>query len=618
MSETPKPLADDFPPADAKRWRDLVDKILKGADFERRLVSRTADGIKIRPVYRAEDTGGGSAAIGIRAATGADMGWDIRQVQVGSDPSEVNAAVLDDLTGGASSVLLTVAGGDKPGLAANARTLAKALDGVLLDVCPVAFEAGPAAPEAAASIDEVWRAQGIGADKQRAAINFDPVGSAVVSGRAIGDLRPAADLVAWSLGRPHVTALAADGTVYHRGGATEAQELGAVLATIVAYLRAAEKAGVAPDQALGKIALRIAVDADEILGIAKLRAVRLLVDRIAAATGVGESARRVSISAETSLRMMTKRDPWVNMLRTTMACASAALGGADSVTVYPFTWAIGAPDAFARRMARNTSIVLQEESGLGRVADPAAGSYAIEAVTRDLAAMAWAEFQAIEKAGGILAALGAGDVQGRIAAAADARRKALATGRIAMSGTSAFPLLGSDGVKVAPWPATASPNGVGSVTPIPERRDAAAFEALRDAADAHEANGGSRPRVFLATLGPLAVHGTRAIWIRNFLAAGGIDGLMGGELTASQDAGARFAESGAHVACICSSDAVYGELGEATVMALKGAGAKAVFVAGRPKGLDDALTAAGADGFIAAGDDMIETLGRIQRVAGVA
>lgn len=615
MSDAPKPLADDFPEADALKWRGLVDKILKGADYDRRLVSRTADGIKIKPVYRAEDVPSGVAAIEGRSVELA-RGWDIRQVHTGADPVDVNTAILEDLGGGATSVLLTLAGGEKPGLAADPATLKTALKGVLLDVCPVAFEAGSAGPAVAAEMNKVWSEAGVAVGARLGAFNYDPIGAMARAGTP-ADTDGAGALLKSSLAMPGVTALAADGTVYHRGGASEAQELGAVLSTVVAYLRAAEKAGVDASDAVGKIALRLAIDADEIMGIAKIRAIRILTDRVAEACGVPSALRRMIISAETSQRMMTKRDPWVNMLRTTMACASAAMGGADSITVYPFTWALGSPDAFARRMARNTSIVLMEESGLGRVSDPAAGSYALEAMTRDLVAAAWSEFQAIEKAGGIVSALQSGSVQAGIAASADVRRKNLATGRFAMTGTSAFPLIGSDGVKVAAWPKSQTSTNAGSLI-IPDRRDASPFEALRDAADAFEAKFGRKPAVFLATLGPLAVHGARAIWIKNFLAAGGIDAIVGGEITTSQDAGAAYANSGAQLACVCSSDTVYAELGEAAVMALKGAGAKSVFVAGRPKDLEGPLTTAGADGFIAAGDDMIATLGRVAGLAGVS
>ena len=476
---------------------------------------------------------------------------------------------------------------------------------------------------AARALVQVWDQRGIKPDSRLGALNADPVGVLAETGglqQSIeAALTDAATLIADVQGAPHVTALRANGHVWHRGGASEAQELAAVLATIAAYLRAAEARGIAPEAALPKIAITLAVDADQLLGLAKLRAARALVWRLADACGAGQAVARMSFTAESSLRMMTKRDPWVNMLRTTMACAVGGMGGADAVTVYPFSWVLGRPDAFARRIARNTSIVLIEESGLARVADPAGGSFAVERLTDTLAREAWSLFQAIEADGGIVASLGKGKIQADIAAVQSARAQAFASGKMELTGTSAFPLLGSDGVTIAPWPAAGTvtaPQGT-TVKALSCVRLAEPFEVLRDAADAFEAKTGAKPKVFLACLGPLAVHGARATWIKNYLAAGGIEGLTSGEITQSQDAGKAFADSGATVACLCSSDAVYGELGEAAASALKGAGARQVLLAGRPKEQEAALKAAGADGFIFAGSDMLTTLSGLHAALGV-
>jgi methylmalonyl-CoA mutase len=265
--------------------------------------------------------------------------------------------------------------------------------------------------------------------------------------------------------------------------------------------------------------------------------------------------------------------------------------------------------------------VLIEEAGLGRVADPAGGSWYIERLTDDLARAAWARFQAIEAKGGLGPALEGGHVQDELAAAAKARAGRIATGRQELTGTSAFPRLGDDGVKAEPWPdavPSAELNGV-RVRPVAMRRDAEPFEALRDRADAHAERTGRPPAVFLASLGPLAVHSVRTTWMRNFLAAGGIEGSGGEGWTASADVGRAFAGSGAAIACLCSSDAVYGELGEAAASALKAAGAARVYVAGRQK--EDAaalLKAAGVDAFIHAGMDMPVALGELHEALGVA
>ena len=300
------------------------------------------------------------------------------------------------------------------------------------------------------------------------------------------------------------------------------------------------------------------------------------------------------------------------------ACAGAAFGGADAVTVLPFTWAMGKPDAFARRIARNTQLVLQEESSLGRVVDPGHGAWYIEKLTDDLANAGWALFQAIEAKGGMAAALESGFIQAEIAKVADARGRDIAAGRLELTGVSAFPMLADDGVKVEPH-AVPEPvvKGGTSVTPLLPRRLAEPFERLRDAADAHQARTGKRPQVFLASLGELAVHSARSMWVRNFLAAGGIEAIAGPPLHNSADAGKAFADSGAAIACIASSDQVYAELAEATAGALKAAGATRVLLAGRPKAQEAALKSAGVDTFIFAGCDAVATLTSLHEALGV-
>jgi methylmalonyl-CoA mutase len=352
--------------------------------------------------------------------------------------------------------------------------------------------------------------------------------------------------------------------------------------------------------------------------MAKLRAARRLLARVAEACGAGTATDSMQIAATTSERMMARRDPWVNMLRATVACAGAAFAGADTITVLPFTWALGKPDAFARRIARNTHLVLQEESAVGRVIDPAHGSWYVEKLTDELAKKAWGLFQDIEAKGGMADALKSGFIQGEIARVAEVRANDIAHGRVELTGVSAFPLLGDDGVKFAPHPpADPVTKGGTAVAPLTPLRLAEPFEALRDRADAHRGRTGKRPQVFLAALGELAVHATRATWITNFLAAGGIEAIASAPLTNSADAGKAFATSGASVACLCSSDQVYAELGEAVAGVLKQAGASHVLLAGRPKDQEAALRTAGVDTFVFAGGDAIATLTRLHGVLGV-
>jgi methylmalonyl-CoA mutase len=460
-------------------------------------------------------------------------------------------------------------------------------------------------------------------NERRGAFNYDPLGVLAKTGTlyypAQRSCEIAAKLATDTRSMSYVTALLADGRPYHEAGASEAQELAAMLATLVAYLRACEAAGLRPRMALGKIALALAADADLFPTIAKLRAARRLVARVADASGAGSAAESVHLSASTSERMMARRDPWVNLLRTTVACAGAAFGGAEAITVLPFTWALGKPDAFARRIARNTHLVLQAESSAARVIDPAHGSWYVETLTDELAKAAWALFQEIEAKGGMAAALESGFIQEKVAQVAEARAGDIAHGRLELTGVSAFPRLGDDGVKVEPHaPFDSVVNGGTSVVPLTPRRLAEPFERLRDAADAHAARTSQRPQVFLACLGDLAVHSVRATWMRNYLAAGGIEAVASAPLYNSADAGTAFAASGATIACICSSDQVYAELAGAAAGALKQAGAKHVLLAGRPKEQEAALTAAGVDTFIFPGGDAIAALTKLQEALGVA
>jgi methylmalonyl-CoA mutase len=399
--------------------------------------------------------------------------------------------------------------------------------------------------------------------------------------------------------------MTADGVVAHNAGASEAQELAYMLATLVAYLRAAEDGGIAPAQALAKINVSLAADIDEFSTIAKLRAARRLIWRVADASGAGDAAAGVTINCPTSYRMMAKRDPWTNILRTTIACTGAALGGADAIVVLPFTFALGKPDAFARRVARNIQIVCQEESHLGRVADPAGGSWYVENLSEEMARKAWALFQDIEARGGMFAALKSGYIQDTIAKTAEARAKDIATMRQELTGVNAFPLLGDDGVHAEPWPAHTGPSGKAAVkvNALKPHRLGEAFEALRDAADAH---GGFK--LFIASMGEIVDHNVRTTWSKNYLAAGGITALISDGYKTPEEAAEAFKASGVSAACICSSDTVNAQLAEPTARALKAAGATFVLMAGRPGENEAALKAAGVDQFLFAGADAVATL----------
>jgi methylmalonyl-CoA mutase len=611
-------LAEDFPAANIEEWRALVEKALKGADFEKRLVTRTADGIKINPLYTRGDAlqSTANALPGTPPLTRGTkpvrdgLGWDIRTFHIETDPKAANAAILEDLEGGVTSIGLQVSGN---GLPATKEAFVAALAGVLLDVCPIILVAGENFFDAALALNATWDASGIKASERQGSFGADPLGTLAMTGRLSEPvdtgLARAVALMKATEASPRVQVMTADGVVAHVAGASEAQELAFMLAALVSYLRAAEEGGVSPAEALPKINVALAADIDEFSTIAKLRAARRLIWRVADASGAGDVASAVTLNCPTSYRMMAKRDPWTNILRTTIACTGAALGGADAIVVLPFTFALGKPDAFARRVARNIQIVCQEESHLGRVNDPAGGSWYVENLTEDLAKKAWEIFQDIEARGGLLAGLTSGYIQETIAKAAEARAKSIATVRQELTGVNAFPLLGDDGVHADPWPVPSQPASktVVAVTPMRPHRLGEAFEALRDAADAH---GGFK--VFLASLGEIADHNVRTTWTKNYLAAGGITALVSDGYKTPEEVAEAFRKSGATAACICSSDPVNTSLAEPTAKALKAAGATLVLMAGKPGERESALKFAGVEQFLFAGADAVATLKGLQ------
>jgi methylmalonyl-CoA mutase len=318
--------------------------------------------------------------------------------------------------------------------------------------------------------------------------------------------------------------------------------------------------------------------------------------RVEAACGL--KPKPVMIAAETAWRMMTRHDPYVNVLRTTIAVAAAGLGGADAVTMLPHTAPLGLPDPFARRIARNTQLVLLEESNLARVADPAGGSGALEAITQQLCAAAWSAFQEIEQAGGVWAALESALVQRNVAAVRDERQKALSRGKDILTGTNAYPDIHEivpAVLDVAPWPAADNAPVTVTAVALPRLRLAEPFELLRDRSDKILAKTGARPKVFLATLGTLSEFTPRASFAKNFFEAGGIEAGGG-------------APGGAPLACLCSSDKIYEKEGVPAAAALKAAGVRHIYLAGRPGEREAALRAAGVQSFIYEGCDLLSTL----------
>jgi methylmalonyl-CoA mutase len=578
-------LGAEFPAATRDEWRALVAEVLaksgKTGDPEQELSFRTYDDIAIKPLYTADDAPAASGLPGrppyTRGATEQRTGWDVRTRHADQDPARLNRAARADLDAGATSLWLVLGAG---GLAVE--DLAAALAGVDLAAIPVVLQ--PAGPDAHPQRAEqalltLGEQAGVDPARLRGSAGADPIGNRARTG-APADLDALLTLSEQSKAAAHRHLVTVDGTVYHDAGGSDAQELGIATAVAVGYLRALTDAGLDLADALARIEFRWAVTADQFGSIGKLRAARRLWHRVAELSGAGDTHRGQVQHAVTSAVMLTRRDPWVNMLRTTIGCFAAAVGGADAVTVAPFDAAIGVSDDFARRIARNTQAILHDESSLARVVDAAGGSWYVESLTEQLAERAWDVFTQVERAGGALRALDDGLLDDLVADTRTKRADDIAHRRAPITGVSEFAFVGEPPVEREALPT--SPDGA-----LPTVRYAQDFEALRDRSD----RAAQRPRVYLATLGPFAAHSARAGFAANLFQAAGIECVTG---PVEQYAGTP-------VACLCSSDKLYAEQAEDAAQALRSAGAQQIWLAGKGE-------YAGVDGTVYAGCDALAVL----------
>jgi methylmalonyl-CoA mutase len=659
--------AADFPTATREQWLKLVNGVLKGADFETKLVSRSYDGIAIQPLYKKAE---GSRPIA-REQAGR---WRVSQRVDHPDPQKTNELALLDLEGGADALtLVTRKAPAARGFGVridNLVDLDQALSGVMLDLIHLRLDAGRHGRQMAALILALADRRGHSLSSLSLDLSLDPIGVMAAMGRMSVSWEATTQGMGDTLS--HLTAqgftgraFLVDSRIYHEAGASEAQELAAVLATGLGYLRALEVQGHSLDAARRALSFLLVADADEFLTVAKLRAMRRLWARLEQACSL--EPRPIRLHAETAWRMTTRRDPWVNVLRTTVAAFSAGIGGADAITVLPFTAALGLPDAFARRIARYTQVILLDESNLSRVTDPTAGAGGFELLTDALCEKAWALFQAIEREGGILESLKGDKLQARIAAVRAQREKAIATRKEPITGTSEFPNIREADVAVLlPMPSakaskassrsSSSPisaettfaalvqmaeqgailpqlAGASSgalsdaVAPLLSTRTAEPFEYLRDLADAYRARTRERPKIFLANLGPMAAFTVRATFAKSFFEAGGIEAVTNDGFPSLSALIGAFAASGTKLACICSSDEVYYSpaaaamtpnetIVEEAVRDLRMAGSSLVYLAGRPIMRESSLRSAGIQDFVYSGCDLLAVVAAIHSVLG--
>jgi methylmalonyl-CoA mutase len=433
-------------------WRRLVESALKGAGIAS-LRSHTRDGILIEPLYPVRDDVDPLLARGGRR-------WSIVQLVDDPDPDSANEHALADIRGGATALALRFSGAAaavSDGLPATEEALRFALQEIDLAKVGVRIDAHRDGPQIARWLADLVARRGIAPERTKMAFGLDPIGVMAFHGgietssdaecvSCFGELRS-------GLFGGRLAAL--DGRVFHEAGASEAQELSAILAAAVWWLRELDRVGAAADAALPHFEAIVAVDVDQFASIAKLRALRLLWARLQELCGVPPAP--LAVHAETSRRMLTRADPHTNLLRTTLAAFAAGVGGADSIAILPYTAAIGRPDREARALARNIQHILIQEAQLDRVSDPAAGSGAVEALTDALAERAWQEFQAVEREGGIVESLRSGAFSSRVATSREALKRAVAEGVLPLVGATVFRPEGERLADMPVWAGNAGP-----------------------------------------------------------------------------------------------------------------------------------------------------------------
>jgi methylmalonyl-CoA mutase len=599
-------------------WRELAERDLAGAAFDKRLVKPVA-GIPVQPLYTLRDQpvddgslpGSAPHRRGGRPLAPASGQWGIAQEVAHADVERARRAASDAMAGGVGWLALAA---DDP---------SPLLGALPLDRIGLLLSPAHGALPATRWLEHVQRASP-DSPSLRACLGVDPLGTwalrGVLPASLEATLSEAAEIARWTHERaPGVRALCVNGSVYHEAGADAARELGVALATGVAYLRALAAAGLEPSAAAAQLAFEFSLGTDFFLELCKLRAARVCWAKVVAASGGDAAAQPLFAIARGSRRTLTARDAWGNLLRGTSQSFAAVAGGADVVITPALSDALGESGELGARLARNTQLLLAHEAQLARVVDPGGGSFYVEALTDALARKAWGELQALEQAGGITHSLRIGALQRELLAALELERRAVRTRRRPIVGVSEFALLEErapphhalEEPMATPrlsLPPEAAPSAPAVCSPLVRERLSAPFEALRARADELTSERGRRPRALLVNLGPIASHKARAGFAQGYFEAGGFAVITNDGFASVEAAAAAFAASGADVAVLCSSDVLYAELAAPAARAIAAHGPRALVLAGNAGAAEAAYRAAGITHFIFLGDDVVETL----------
>lgn len=641
------PTADAALAAAKDNWRRSVEAELKGASFEKKLLTRTFEGVTLQPLYTRADVqarpaheallarpaGAAPFLRGTRASGYAGKSWAVAQEIAAPDAEEFNRCLREDLMGGQDAAVLTARSSARPcGIElSDTNELATALEGVELAVLPVHIDAGLDATGLGAALLKLG-AEKLGCTGElTGSATADPLANWAAGGGLPTGYGEALDaLAAWTKNAasvaPSLRTIGVDGGLWAEAGGTAVHELACALSATVEYLRESQKRGVPLGVSVPRLVVRFSSGPQFLMETAKFRAWRPLLARVVVALG-GDAAHsgRAAVHASTTRWNKTRLDPHVNMLRVTTEAFAAVLGGVDALHIAPYDAIAGglaSGDGVSRRIARNVHALLAEEFGATAPADPAGGSWCIESLTDELARKAWAQFQTFEKLGGFAAALRAGEPQKLVAAAASEKAQAFGARRSGLVGTNLFPNLKETPLPAAPVfkvdavYACELRDLIAAVEPF---RAASGFEALRDASEAFAARTGARPRVFVAKMGAVLQHKARADFAAGFFAPGGFELLAKQSFATAADAAAAATVSGAPIAVLCSTDDTYPELVPAFASALRASSPGVTLVlAGLPAdaAVRDAFSAAGIDLFIHLRAPVEETLAQLLKKIG--
>ncbi len=618
-------LFSEFPPVSTQEWEDKIHKDLKGADYDRKLIWKTGEGFNVKPYYRKEDL----EKYGVlnkfpeefpfeRGTKIKSNDWLIRQDIYVKDIRQANKKALDVLMKGVNSIGFVFNDNFKP----TKDDLERVTENIFADAVEMNFVCQKNHSNVILYIDRLAKKYNRNLDRVYGSVNYDPIGDFVLKGRFQTSENDAFDigkkLIESASDLPHYQVILINGQHFANSGASIVEQLAFSLAQGTNYLTQLTERGLSIDKVAPRLKFQFAVGGNYFMEIAKFRAARLLWAYIVKAYGPSrDEVSSMHIHTVTSDWNKTIYDEYVNLLRTSTESMSSVLGGTDSLTINPFNSVYEEATEFSERLARNQQLLLKEESYLDKVVDPGAGSYYIENLTNSLADQAWKLFLEVQENGGFLEAFKLGFIQKRIAETAQKRDIAIAFRKESVLGTNQYPNITEkieSEVDTKVFQAVDLTLPDAEIETLKPYRSSQAFELLRYTTDQYSKTN-RRPKVFMLTIGNLAMRRARAQFAANFFGCAGFEIVDNIGFKTVEEAVSEFDKANADIAVLCSSDDEYAEYAPEFYNKLKDKAI--VVVAGYPKNLIEDLKSIGIEYFIHVKSNVLETLKQMQAALSV-